>query len=55
MVIGKPIDVKKVENPTQEQVNGLHEIYIKSLVELFDEHKHKYSNGNKDIQLEIIN
>lgn len=52
-VIGKPIDVERVAQPSQEQIDRLHGIYVKSLVELFDEHKEKYSNG-KDIKLEII-
>lgn len=52
-VIGKPIDVKRVAEPSQEQIDQLHDLYVKSLVELFDEHKQKYSNG-KDIKLEII-
>lgn len=41
-VFGKPIDVKKTENPTQEELDSLHEQYMKALINLFEEHKEKY-------------
>lgn len=41
-VIGHPIPVKKVDNPTQDQIDELHELYIKELIKLFNEHKSKY-------------
>ncbi|CAI5441046.1 unnamed protein product [Caenorhabditis angaria] len=42
-VIGAPIPVTRVENPSKEQINELHEIYMQKLVELFETHKEKYN------------
>ncbi len=52
-VVGKPIDVEKVSNPTQEQIDVLHAVYKTELINLFEEYKHKYST-NKNVELEII-
>ena len=51
-VIGKPMDVPKIECPTDEQVNELHARYIDELVKLFNENKEKYLN-DKETVLEI--
>lgn len=42
-VVGKPIEVQKILNPSQEQVDKLHELYIKELCSLFEAHKLKYN------------
>lgn len=52
MIVGKPIEVEKSENPTQEQIDTLHAKYTKALIELFDEHKETYGVA-KDKQLLI--
>ena len=39
MVIGKPIEVTKVEKPTSEQIDELHDLYVKQLICLYEEHK----------------
>jgi hypothetical protein len=52
-VVGKPIPVCKVKEPTQKQIDELHELYINELKALFDQHKEKYLD-NKEINLEII-
>ncbi|XP_067889181.1 2-acylglycerol O-acyltransferase 2 [Heterodontus francisci] len=41
-VVGKPIDVEKKENPTEEEINEVHQKYIEELGKLFEEHKTKY-------------
>lgn len=41
-VVGKPIPVKQTSNPTQEEIDELHQIYLESLQELFEENKAKY-------------
>ncbi|XP_067841461.1 2-acylglycerol O-acyltransferase 2 [Heptranchias perlo] len=41
-VVGKPIEVEKKENPTQAEINELHQKYIEELSKLFEEHKTKY-------------
>lgn len=40
--VGKPIDVERVKNPTKEQIDDLHQKFKESLLELFNEEKHKY-------------
>lgn len=39
-VVGKPIRVEKVENPTEKQIDKLHGKYCSALVELFERYKH---------------
>jgi 1-acyl-sn-glycerol-3-phosphate acyltransferase len=51
-VIGKPIEVTKIEEPSTEQIDRLHAIYIEELVKLFDEHKVHYL-ADKNTILEI--
>ncbi|VDM70534.1 unnamed protein product, partial [Strongylus vulgaris] len=41
-VVGVPIPVDKVEKPTQEQIDELHDIYVTKLNELFEEHKQRF-------------
>lgn len=43
LAVGKPIEVQKILNPSQEQVDKLHELYIKELCNLFEAHKLKYN------------
>jgi hypothetical protein len=40
-VVGKPIDVTKVEHPTNEQVIELHTKFVTELKALYDRHKHR--------------
>ncbi|KAF6333584.1 monoacylglycerol O-acyltransferase 2 [Rhinolophus ferrumequinum] len=42
-VVGKPIRVQKTPNPSQEEVDKLHQHYIKELCDLFEAHKLKYN------------
>jgi hypothetical protein len=42
VVVGKPIPVQKVESPTQEQIDELHNKYINALTELFEANKKQY-------------
>ncbi|XP_069950298.1 2-acylglycerol O-acyltransferase 1 isoform X3 [Cherax quadricarinatus] len=42
-VVGSPIDVPLVKNPTKEQIVGLHETYVKAVVDLYNKYKTKYS------------
>ncbi|RNA21588.1 2-acylglycerol O-acyltransferase 2 [Brachionus plicatilis] len=51
-IVGKPIPVKRVEHPTDEQIKKLHEQYIFELLELFEENKIKYLK-NPDTKIEI--
>lgn len=49
--MGKPIDVEKVEAPTQEQVDKLHAQFIEELKELFESEKHKYIENADQIHV----
>ncbi|TPX75469.1 hypothetical protein CcCBS67573_g03264 [Chytriomyces confervae] len=39
VVVGAPIDLPKVENPTEDEVRKWHRVYMSSLRSLFDAHK----------------
>ncbi|XP_044757293.1 2-acylglycerol O-acyltransferase 1-like isoform X2 [Coccinella septempunctata] len=53
-VVGEPIDVEKTENPTQEQIDNLHQLFEKKLVELFESQKKHYLKDYENAHLEII-
>lgn len=50
-VVGAPITIWRSESPTERDVNHLHEQFIKSLKELFEQNKRKYC---KDPNVELI-
>ncbi|XP_064639600.1 2-acylglycerol O-acyltransferase 1-like isoform X1 [Lineus longissimus] len=41
-VVGSPIPVEKIAEPSREQIKDMHAIYIKKLEELFEEHKGRF-------------
>ncbi len=52
IVVGKPIPVEaKVPNPSEEQIDQLHQLYETAMAKLFEENKGKY--GFEDRKLEI--
>ncbi|KAB0370982.1 hypothetical protein FD755_017391 [Muntiacus reevesi] len=51
-VVGKTIEVQKTPHPSQEEVDRLHQRYMKELENLFEAHKLKY-NVPRDQHLEI--
>nr|XP_009686627.1 PREDICTED: 2-acylglycerol O-acyltransferase 2 [Struthio camelus australis] len=52
-VVGKPIPVQKKHNPSEEDVDQVHQKYLGELSKLFEEHKAKY-NVPEDRHLEFI-
>ena len=40
--VGAPVDVQKVTNPSQEQVDELHACYVQKLEELFTRHRDSF-------------
>ncbi|KAK0402772.1 hypothetical protein QR680_016521 [Steinernema hermaphroditum] len=51
-VVGAPIPVERVEEPTQEQIDELHQKYCDALTKLFDDYKTKYDQA--DAKLNIV-
>lgn len=47
-VIGQPIKVERVDNPSQEQIDNLHSVYIAKLQDLYDAHKNEYHAYRKE-------
>ncbi|KAL3286421.1 hypothetical protein HHI36_000929 [Cryptolaemus montrouzieri] len=54
IVVGEPIDVTKVERPTQEQIDELHQKFIEKLTQMFESQKKKYLKNYEAIHLEVI-
>ncbi|XP_076175191.1 2-acylglycerol O-acyltransferase 2-A [Ptiloglossa arizonensis] len=54
VVVGSPLELPKIPDPTAEQINEYHEKFIKHLVELFENHKHKYVENADSVTLELI-
>nr|XP_014123343.1 diacylglycerol O-acyltransferase 2 [Zonotrichia albicollis] len=52
-VVGEPLAVPKVENPSRELVDRYHELYIHALLKLFNENKTKYGLSESD-ELHIL-
>ncbi|XP_030772848.1 2-acylglycerol O-acyltransferase 1 [Rhinopithecus roxellana] len=41
-IVGRPIPVRQILHPTEEQIEELHQTYMEELTKLFEEHKGKY-------------
>ncbi|XP_018397748.1 PREDICTED: diacylglycerol O-acyltransferase 2-like [Cyphomyrmex costatus] len=53
VVVGSPIELPKIAEPTIEQINEYHEKFMKSLVELFETQKYNYIKNAENITLEL--
>lgn len=53
LAVGEPVMVPKIENPSCEMVDTYHEMYICSLLKLFNENKTKYGLSETD-ELHIL-
>lgn len=53
-VIGKPIHVKENLNPTEDDVNEVHDIFCNQIEELFETHKSKYVENFDQVHLELV-
>ena len=51
LLVGRPIYVDKIENPSNEQIESLHKKYEESLIDLFNEYNPIY--GVKGAKIEI--
>ncbi|NWT00939.1 DGAT2 acyltransferase, partial [Mionectes macconnelli] len=52
-VVGEPVPVPKVQNPSRELVDTYHEMYIQALLKLFNDNKTKYGLAETD-ELHIL-
>ncbi|XP_063909878.1 2-acylglycerol O-acyltransferase 2-like [Zophobas morio] len=52
--LGKPIEVEKVESPTNEEIDSLHAKFVQELKDLFDLHKDKFLEKPDDDSLVIM-
>ncbi|XP_018568259.1 2-acylglycerol O-acyltransferase 2-like [Anoplophora glabripennis] len=52
-VVGLPIEVPKIEDPTREQVDQYHAEFVKRLTQMFDEQKYNYLEKPEDKRLVI--
>ncbi|XP_077269447.1 2-acylglycerol O-acyltransferase 1 isoform X1 [Temnothorax americanus] len=53
VVVGNPIELPKIEEPTTEQINEYHEKFMNGLVELFETQKHNYIDNPEKVTLEL--
>ncbi|XP_061105448.1 diacylglycerol O-acyltransferase 2-like [Conger conger] len=51
-VVGEPITVPKIEEPSQEVVDQYHAMYISSLVKLFDEYKVRFAQKHSVLEVQ---
>lgn len=52
--MGKPIEVPKVDIPSDELVDEYHEKFYKALHNLFEEYKREYDEAGDAAQLVVI-
>lgn len=50
-IIGEPVEVQKIDNPSKEDVAQLHERFCNALEELFEKHKSKYVENYESVKL----
>lgn len=53
-VVGAPIHVQENLNPSEDEVNEVHELFCKQIRELFDEQKVKYVDTFDKVELELV-
>lgn len=53
-VVGKPIPVPKVENPSKELIDEYHTKFVEALSAIFEEHKHKYDMAGSEAKLVML-
>lgn len=52
-LVGAPIKVNKVDNPSEEQIISLHQQYLDGLEKVFEDHKITYGIS-QDVHLEFL-
>ena len=52
VVVGTPIRVTRIENPTREEIESMHENYVKGLQKLYDKYNPIYGDVNVKLVIE---
>jgi len=50
-VIGSPLKLPVIEDPTKEDVKKWHGVYVEKLTELFDTHKGRFGYGDRELEI----
>ncbi|KAB0800721.1 hypothetical protein PPYR_06460 [Photinus pyralis] len=53
-IVGDPIEVSRIENPSQNQIEDLHSRFVEQLEKLFNDHKHSYVRDADNVKLIIV-
>ncbi|XP_065157473.1 2-acylglycerol O-acyltransferase 1-like isoform X2 [Atheta coriaria] len=53
-VVGRPMEIPKIQNPTPEQVDEIHAKFKQCLIDLFEEQKRTYLKDAENVKLEIL-
>lgn len=53
-VVGAPLQLPKIEKPSEADVDEWHDKYIQSLQTTFDKHKANYAHDGAEAELEIL-
>lgn len=51
--VGKPMEIVKNLDPTDEEVDDIHKEFIRRLIELFETEKSKYLKNHEKVNLVI--
>ncbi|XP_013184618.2 2-acylglycerol O-acyltransferase 2-A [Amyelois transitella] len=54
VVIGAPIDVKRNLDPTPEEVDAVHALFIEKMIELFEREKVNYVENHENVNLNLV-
>ncbi|GAB5029520.1 diacylglycerol acyltransferase family protein [Nannochloropsis oceanica] len=50
-VVGNPFRLPKISDPSQEDIDKWHAVYVQKLVDLFDRNKAKFGYGDRELEL----
>jgi hypothetical protein len=53
VVVGKTIELPQLPDPSEEEVNRYHRMFINAYVDLFNKYKREYSSGGENSILEV--
>ena len=52
VVVGRPLAVERVADPSQEQIDRLHQRYIAELTSLYRQHNPLFGDPNRQLVIE---